>query len=101
MPIMPTLPANAQPADNPASAGADTRAAHTLTVRTDAGPLHLPAGATLDDAVRALLAAASGQESATSVATAVNGCFVPREARAGHLLHEGDHVLCFSPITGG
>ncbi|NBD20864.1 thiamine biosynthesis protein ThiS [Aquabacterium fontiphilum] len=73
--------------------------ATTLTVHTDAGPLALPAGATLADAVHALWPAPDADT--RSVATAVNGCFVPREARATHLLHEGDHVLCFSPITGG
>ena len=39
--------------------------------------------------------------SADTVATAVNGEFVARGARADHALHDGDAVLCFSPITGG
>jgi sulfur carrier protein len=38
---------------------------------------------------------------ADAVATAVNGEFVPREARAVHALHDGDAVTCFQPITGG
>ncbi|TAK93619.1 MAG: MoaD/ThiS family protein [Aquabacterium sp.] len=70
-----------------------------ITVQTDQGPLNLPAGSTLCDALDHLLPALGKQ--AEQVATAVNGEFVPRGARAGHLLHDGDAVLCFSPITGG
>lgn len=36
-----------------------------------------------------------------SVATALNGQFVAREARAGALLQDGDQVLLFKPIVGG
>ena len=36
-----------------------------------------------------------------SLATAVNGEFVPRGARAGCALHDGDAVFTFQPITGG
>jgi sulfur carrier protein len=71
----------------------------TLTIHTDHGPLSLPAGSTLADAVTALLAR-SGQDP-SSVATAVNGCFVARAERLAHALSQGDTVLCFSPITGG
>ena len=70
----------------------------TITVHTERGPLSLPAGSTLADAVAALLAPA---HTATHVATAVNGSFVARHARDTHPLHDGDTVLCFSPITGG
>lgn len=70
-----------------------------ITIHTDHGPLTLPAGATLETALAALLATSTG--SAQSVATAVNGQFVPRHARAQHRLVDGDTVLCFSPITGG
>ena len=38
---------------------------------------------------------------AASVATAVNGRFVPREARGDHRLADGDAVTCFQPIVGG
>jgi sulfur carrier protein len=75
-----------------------------ITVHTDAGPLQLPAPATLADAVAALIAKRSAGEAETHIralATAVNGHFVPRDARQTHLLQEGDQVLCFSPITGG
>lgn len=73
--------------------------ATAITVHTDQGPLSLPAGSTLCDALDQLLPKLGQQ--AEQVATAVNGEFVPRGARAGHLLHDGDAVLCFSPITGG
>lgn len=69
-----------------------------LTIHTDRGALRLPVGSTLADAVGLLLQAAPD---ATTVATAVNGEFVARSARADHALHDGDTVLCFSPITGG
>ena len=36
-----------------------------------------------------------------SLATAVNGEFIPREARAQWQLREGDAVFTFQPITGG
>ncbi len=36
-----------------------------------------------------------------SVATALNGQFVPRSQRASTVLRAGDHILTFQPITGG
>ncbi|MBT9492613.1 MAG: sulfur carrier protein ThiS [Paucibacter sp.] len=36
-----------------------------------------------------------------SVATALNGQFVARDARAVALLKDGDQVLLFKPIVGG
>jgi sulfur carrier protein len=36
-----------------------------------------------------------------SLATAVNGDFVPRSSRAQRLLLDGDAVTCFQPIVGG
>ena len=71
----------------------------TITIHTDSGPLPLPWACPLDEAVKRLLAE-SGKDPA-SVATAVNGQFVPRHARPAHILSEGDTVLCFAPITGG
>ncbi|WP_298009029.1 MoaD/ThiS family protein [uncultured Aquabacterium sp.] len=70
-----------------------------LTIHTDLGPLKLPAGSTLADAVERVLAGTDRDPA--SVATAVNGGFVARGARAQHVLADGDAVLCFSPITGG
>lgn len=75
--------------------------APTLTVHTDQGPLQLPAGSTLADAVERLLQGQSRWRSPETVATAVNGDFVARTARATHALQHGDTVLCFAPITGG
>lgn len=76
-----------------------------LTIHTDRGPLSLPAGSTLADAVEQLLQGGSrnagNAATADTIATAVNGEFVARAARADHALHNGDTVLCFSPITGG
>mgnify|MGYP003334586804 CR=1 FL=1 len=74
---------------------------HTITIHTDRGPLTLPQGSHLADAVEALLQHTSQAAVATAVATAVNGQFVARHLRATHPLHDGDTVLCFSPITGG
>jgi sulfur carrier protein len=36
-----------------------------------------------------------------SLATAVNGQFIPRTQRASTALRAGDHILTFQPITGG
>jgi sulfur carrier protein len=58
-------------------------------------PRILPAGATLADLI------AASTEEPQSLATAVNGDFVPREARAQVCLRDGDAVLTFQPITGG
>ncbi|RRS06247.1 MoaD/ThiS family protein [Aquabacterium soli] len=71
----------------------------TITIRTDQGPLSLPADSTLAEAVQQLLAAQGKADD--SVATAVNGHFVARGQRMQHRLRDGDTVLCFSPITGG
>ncbi len=72
----------------------------SITVNTDQGALQLPAGSTVLDALAQLLAA---QDSAAlqGVATAVNGDFVPRALRGQTVLQHGDHLLCFSAITGG
>lgn len=57
--------------------------------------LKLPSGATLAD----LIASLAAQPQA--LATAVNGEFVPRDARGQLPLREGDAVFTFQPITGG
>jgi sulfur carrier protein len=66
-----------------------------LTITLNGETRQLPAGSTLADAV-----AANGQP-AQSFATAVNGEFVARDARAGTLLSDGDAVFTFQAITGG
>ena len=58
-------------------------------------PRELQGEETLADLVAAL-----GQPPA-ALATAVNGTFVPRAARAGVQLRDGDAVFTFQPITGG
>ena len=55
----------------------------------------LPAGSTLADVL-----ATSGQPAA-SFASAVNGEFVARDARATTPLADGDAVFTFQAITGG
>lgn len=67
----------------------------SITIHLDQRPLELPAGTTL----AALLALQ--QRAPESVATALNGLFVPREARTGTVLGHGDQVLLFKPIVGG
>jgi sulfur carrier protein len=52
-------------------------------------------GATLADLIASL------GEQPQALATAVNGEFVPREARAQMPLRDGDAVFTFQPITGG
>ena len=55
----------------------------------------VPDAATVADLVDAL------GEAPQALATAVNGEFVARDARAGVQLREGDAVFTFQPITGG
>ena len=55
----------------------------------------LPPRQTLADLIAALDAPPP------SLATAVNGDFVAREARAKRELNDGDAVFTFQPITGG
>ena len=44
----------------------------------------------------------SAQDAAPeSLATAVNGQFVPRSQRSSTPLRAADHILTFQPITGG
>ncbi len=59
------------------------------------GQAHTTAAATLHDWV---LAQGSTPE---SLATALNGQFVPRSQRASTPLRAGDHIQTFQPITGG
>lgn len=71
-------------------------AAATITVRLDAGRHEcLPAGCTLAELVERL------GHAPASVATAVDGRFVPRALRVGEVLLDGQTVLLFQPIVGG
>jgi len=67
----------------------------TITILLDEHPRELPEGVSLA-ALLALL-----EREPHSVATAVNGQFVAREARPGTELADGDKVLLFQPIVGG
>ncbi|HEX5957485.1 MAG TPA: sulfur carrier protein ThiS [Hyphomicrobiaceae bacterium] len=59
-------------------------------------------GERLETAARTLAELVAGQGfAAESVATAVNGAFVPREARAAMLLSGGDKVEIVAPRQGG
>ncbi|WP_395702189.1 sulfur carrier protein ThiS [Aquabacterium sp.] len=66
-----------------------------VTVRLGDRLHTVPANSTLADLLQL-----SG-EASDSVATAVDGQFVPRAARAGFVLAEGQQVLLFHPIVGG
>jgi sulfur carrier protein len=67
----------------------------TLQITVNGEPRAIEGAQTLADLVAAL-----GQPPA-ALATAVNGEFVPRAARADVQLREGDAVFTFQPITGG
>ncbi|MDO9357790.1 MAG: sulfur carrier protein ThiS [Polaromonas sp.] len=66
-----------------------------ITITLNGEPQHVPAGSMLADVL-----AANGQPAA-SFASAVNGDFVARDARASTALSEGDAVFIFQAITGG
>ncbi|MEJ5991612.1 sulfur carrier protein ThiS [Ramlibacter sp. PS3R-8] len=67
----------------------------TLQITLNGEARTVTEGETLADLVAAL-----GQPP-QSLATAVNGEFVARAARAQTRLREGDAVFTFQPITGG
>ena len=66
-----------------------------IQVQVNGEPLALQPGATLADLVAAL-----GQKP-EALATAVNGEFVPRDARSARPLDDSDAIMTFQPITGG
>ena len=55
----------------------------------------------LDDGATLASLVARLDKPPASLATAVNGDFVPRDRREQHRLNDGDVVLTFEPITGG
>jgi sulfur carrier protein len=69
--------------------------AEIITIALDGQPHPLLAGTTLAALVEQL-----GHPD-NAVSTAVNGQFVARAARSGHVLEESDQVLLFQPIVGG
>ena len=66
-----------------------------IAITLNGEPRKLPPGQTLADLIAALDAPPP------SLATAVNGEFVARDARADRELNDGDAVFTFQPITGG
>jgi sulfur carrier protein len=66
-----------------------------ITITLNGASREVPPGQTLADLIAALDAPAP------SLATAVNGEFVARDARRDHALRDGDAVFTFQPITGG
>ncbi|MEJ6000818.1 sulfur carrier protein ThiS [Paucibacter soli] len=66
-----------------------------IEVLMDEQALELPAGSSLAELLNELA------HEPHSVATALNGQFVARDARPGTLLQDGDKVLLFKPIVGG
>lgn len=66
-----------------------------ITVRLDDRAVAMPAGATLAQLLEL------ERREAAAVATALNGRFVARDARADTALNDGDVVLFFQPIVGG
>ncbi|WP_431288542.1 sulfur carrier protein ThiS [Roseateles chitinivorans] len=64
-------------------------------MRLDDRAVAMPAGATLAQLLEL------ERREAAAVATALNGRFVARDARAGTTLNDGDVVLFFQPIVGG
>jgi len=73
----------------------ETLATETHTLSLNGQTLQLPPGCTLAQLLEQQ--ALHSQQ----VATAVNGCFVPREQRPHTALHPGDTVLTFQAIVGG
>ena len=69
-----------------------------ITIQTADGPLTLPEGSTVADALTRLI---DDDTRRAQVATAVNGEFVARGERPWHVLRDGDTLLCFGAITGG
>ena len=68
---------------------------NAIRIELDGAARELPAGTTLADFVRE-----RGYAEGT-VATAVNGEFVPRDRRAKTFLRDGDAVAMFRQIVGG
>lgn len=66
-----------------------------ITITVNGKPRELAEGSTLADLVALLV------DSPQALATAVNGDFVARDARAARPLKAGDQVFTFQPITGG
>jgi len=67
----------------------------TINITLNGEARQVPDGCSLADLLKA------GGQPAASFASAVNGEFVARDARAQTLLAQGDAVFTFQAITGG
>lgn len=74
---------------------ADAHPPGAVAVTVNGGLRYVPPGTTLAQLVDHL------GTTPASVATAVNGRFVARQARSAVTLQAGDEVACFEPIVGG
>ncbi len=66
-----------------------------ISISVNGQPREVAEGSSLADLVAQLV------DSPQALATAVNGDFVARDARATRVLQAGDQVFTFQPITGG
>lgn len=76
-------------------AAADAVVANALGMTVNGRPLTMPADSTLADLLTQL------GHAPESIATALNGEFIPRAQRGRQALRSGDKVTCFQAITGG
>lgn len=72
----------------------------TITIFINGESMQVPANSSLETVVR-LIQHQQNDANANSIATAVNEHFIPRTQRADYLVKPGDHIMTFSPITGG
>jgi sulfur carrier protein len=80
---------------NASDAAADAVLATALRMTVNGQPLAMPANSTLADLLTQL------GHAPESIATALNGEFIPRVQRDQQTLRSGDKVTCFQAITGG
>lgn len=80
---------------NASYAAADAVLATTLCMTVNGQPLAMPANSTIADLLAHL------GHAPESIATALNGEFIPRVQRDQQTLRSGDQVTCFQAITGG
>lgn len=69
----------------------------TISVTVNGAEHIVAASTTLDDLLRTVFPNAGPN----ATASAVNGDYVARQARARHVLKDHDAVTTFEPITGG
>lgn len=67
----------------------------SITIHLDEQSLAIPIGCTLERLLELQ------KRDPRAIATACNGTFVAREARAATPLRDGDKVILFRAITGG